>query len=66
MDKDLYIDEDKCIGCSSCVSIAPAVFEMEGVLAKVKEEVEFDEEVLEKAQEAAEFCPTDAITVEKD
>ncbi|NLA52909.1 MAG: ferredoxin [Clostridiales bacterium] len=56
-----HVDEDTCIGCGLCASIAPQTFEMDGDLAKVIEEPVSDEEA---AREACEECPVDAITLE--
>jgi len=28
MSKGVYLDEDECIGCASCVEICPEVFQM--------------------------------------
>ncbi|MCJ7450823.1 MAG: ferredoxin [Candidatus Nanohaloarchaeota archaeon QJJ-9] len=66
MKKGITVDEKECIGCRSCVSIVPELFEMEDGKAKVKEDLQLDEEALEKAKEAAEFCPTDAISIQED
>ncbi|MFP4045552.1 MAG: ferredoxin [Candidatus Aenigmatarchaeota archaeon] len=53
------VDEDACIGCGSCVAVAPDIFELgDNGKAKVKED-----EATEEAKEAATVCPVDAITV---
>ena len=58
------IDEEKCIGCGACAALAPDIFEidMEKMKSRVKKQPENDEEV-ELAKQAAEACPTGAITV---
>lgn len=57
------VDQDTCIGCTLCPQICPEVFKMDGDKA-----VAYTNPVpvgLEgKAKEAAEQCPTNAITVE--
>ena len=53
------VDEDTCIGCGSCVAVAPDIFEIGD---NGKAEV-INDESTEEAQEAADVCPVDAITV---
>lgn len=58
----LKVDKNLCIGCGQCIYIADAVFKWDdnGRYATViKEEVPKSEE--EKAIEAMENCPTNAI-----
>lgn len=57
------VDENACIGCGACCSICEEVFDFssEG-FAVAKEEEITDEETKEKAIEAMEGCPTDAIS----
>lgn len=58
------IDRDGCIACGQCSAICPKVFRMaDDGFAEVYAQV--TEETLEKAQEAAEFCPVSVITVEE-
>ncbi|MGI6037363.1 MAG: ferredoxin [Limnochordia bacterium] len=57
-----HVDPDACIGCGLCADICPQVFEMdddEGV-AVVREDADLDADCI---QEAADSCPTDAISV---
>lgn len=55
---------DECIGCELCVNVCPEVFEMGDSLAEVKTDpVPPDAE--DKAREAAEGCPTDAIVLDE-
>lgn len=57
------VNQDTCIGCGLCPSIAPAVFELkdDGKAHVVSDPVpEVDEDA---AQEAQSSCPVDAITV---
>ena len=56
----LKVDQDKCIGCGVCVSIAPEVFEIgEDGKAHVKNPEGASKE---KIKEAIESCPTGAIS----
>lgn len=57
------VDENACIGCGACCSICEEVFDFssEG-FAVAKEEEITDEETKEKAIEAMEGCPTNAIS----
>lgn len=59
------VHEDICTGCGLCADTCPAVFEMEGDLAKVKvDPVPPEAEVC--AQDAADECPVTAIEIVKD
>ena len=50
---------ESCIGCGTCVGVAPYVFEMndEGLSSVIGDDVD-------SAKEAAESCPVEAIEVE--
>ena len=68
--KKIKVDEDVCIGCGACMSIAPDVFEMnEEGLATVKKDKaileEMEEEMQEDVLDALEGCPTGAIVKEE-
>ena len=58
------VDQDLCIGCGLCPSIAPNVFEMReddkahAIVDKIPEDDEAE------AQESAESCPVNAIAIE--
>jgi len=58
-----FIDPELCTGCELCVDTCPDVFEMEDDLAVVKVDVVPDD-AEDCAQEAAESCPSEAITIE--
>ena len=61
---NVSIDESGCIGCGLCTQVCPEVFEMgdSGVAEVIMEEV--PENLEDSAQEAADSCPGDVITVE--
>lgn len=56
------VDEATCIGCGVCESLCPDVFKMsdEGKAKVIEPETEQD-----CAKDAADSCPTGAITVEE-
>ncbi len=56
----IKIDKEKCIGCGSCASACPEVFEMETsgeFKAHIKEQKD-----IPCVKEAIDICPVDAIT----
>lgn len=58
------VDKDECIGCGLCVETCPEVFDMDGDVADViVDEIPSDAE--DAAQEAADSCPVDCITIEE-
>jgi ferredoxin len=58
------IDEDACTGCGLCSDTCPEVFELDGDIAKVIADP-VPEDAEESCKQAAEDCPTEAITVEE-
>lgn len=58
------VDQDTCIGCGLCPSIAPDVYEMgdDGKAHEISEDVPDGAD--SAAQEAADGCPVSAITVD--
>lgn len=63
MDKKIIVDKDKCIGCGTCVALAPEIFEMDDEgKSIIKKDPTIDEETLKLAIDS---CPSQAISVEK-
>lgn len=62
--KKIIIDQKKCIGCGTCVALAPEVFELgpDGK-ARVKNLKGGGEETIKLA---AESCPVQAISIEEE
>jgi ferredoxin len=58
---NVKIDKKKCIGCGACEAVCPDVFKMDGEKAKIKAS-KTDKEC---AKEAADSCPTQAMSVKK-
>jgi len=62
--KKLVVDEEKCIGCGTCVALAPGSFRLN---EKGKSEpIEPPGESEEKIQEAIDSCPVGAIKWESE
>ena len=58
----VFVNEDKCIGCGSCVSLTDAKifdFNDEGKAYAKVEEVK--EENIEEVKNSIDYCPTAAI-----
>ena len=58
------VDESLCCGCGPCEDICPEVFEIVDGIAKVKMKV-VPAASEPKCREAAESCPTEAISIEE-
>jgi ferredoxin len=61
----IVVDEEKCIGCGTCMEICPAVFFVDESTGKSKI---IDAEACEFVgccEAAEENCPVEAITIEK-
>jgi len=58
------VDEDVCVGCGLCVDTCPAVFEMDGEIARVIVD-QVPEDAASACGEAADACPVDAIMIEE-
>ena len=57
----IIVDEDMCIGCGSCESIAPEYFLVDGKSKVKKEYQESDKDLINEAINA---CPVNAISLE--
>ncbi|NCO67292.1 MAG: ferredoxin [Nitrospirae bacterium CG_4_10_14_0_8_um_filter_41_23] len=55
------INEDLCEGCGTCEELCPEVFKVENEKAKV---IDPDKCNTSNCQEAADNCPTGALTME--
>jgi ferredoxin len=58
------IDKELCTGCELCVSTCPDVFEMDGDIARVINEI-VSPGAEESVQQATDDCPTTAIKIEE-
>ena len=60
----VVVDFDCCVSTGSCTRVAPEVFEIrdDGFLYVLQEEP--SEDLRAKVAEAAELCPTGAISIE--
>jgi len=65
MQMKVTVDFDVCASTGSCMQVCPEVFEVrsDGYLYLLQEEP--DESLREKVENAADLCPTAAITVEE-
>ena len=61
----VVVDYDVCASTGSCMQVCPEVFEVrsDGFLYILQEEP--GEELRGKVEQAAELCPTGAITIEE-
>jgi ferredoxin len=60
----VVVDRDICQNHGQCVFAAPQVFELDddGELVQLQDEV--DDDLRDNVEEAADVCPTQAITIE--
>jgi len=58
------VDADLCTACGLCEDACPEVFELGDEVAEVKVD-EIPEDAVEAAKEAADDCPSEAITIEE-
>ncbi len=66
----VILNKEKCIGCGSCESVCPKLFELKEGKSHLKDaKVEGEKEILEIedpgcAREAKDICPAEAIEIE--
>ncbi len=60
MSKTVYIDEEECIGCGSCVEICPEVFKMQEGEEKAQV-IKPEGGPEDLVQEAIDTCPVSCI-----
>lgn len=58
-----HVDEDLCIGCGDCEEVCPEVFRVEDDGFSHVITPEADPEMYGCVREAADGCPTDAISI---
>ena len=68
-------ERPKCIGCGSCVALAPKFWEMDSADSKAhligsdkvgeNEELEIEEKDVQENQDAADVCPVNCIHVQR-
>lgn len=63
MAEKVYIDQDECIGCETCVELCPAVFRFNDETAKA-EVIDGADGDAECVDEAIASCPVNCITKE--
>jgi len=61
-EKKVVVDEGLCIGCGSCVGVAPEYFEIDDT-AKSKVIREYNEADKKIVDESIEACPVQAISI---
>ena len=59
------VDSDLCTGCGPCVDICPEVFEFDQEGVSVVKVAEVPADVQDTCREAADCCPTEAISIEE-
>lgn len=59
-----FVDKDLCISCGLCVQTCPDVYSWDDDDKAEAIDAEVPEELEEDVQEAADGCPTDAISVQ--
>ncbi|MBD3305787.1 4Fe-4S dicluster domain-containing protein [candidate division KSB3 bacterium] len=61
------VNQEECISCGACIDLCPEVFQWdeENDEKAVASTNPVPEDVQESCREAAESCPTDAITLEE-
>lgn len=63
MSKNIKIDQNKCIGCNTCVLMSPDTFELDQTTFKAKVKKQ-PKEINDTIQTTIDSCPVQAITIE--
>ncbi|BBL45853.1 ferredoxin [Nanobdella aerobiophila] len=60
------VDKNTCIGCGTCIAIAPEIFDFDkdGKSINKIEEIE-DEKLIEEARDSKIACPTGSIFLDE-
>ena len=59
MAREVYVDQDACIGCGLCASVVPEVFRLND--DGVSEVYDLDGAAEDRIQEAVDSCPVNCI-----
>ncbi|MFH1565970.1 MAG: ferredoxin [bacterium] len=63
----IVLHEEKCLGCGSCASVAPEIFELEEGVVKLRKEPDLsDSKILEQVKLAVSLCPNEVIEIIED
>ncbi|HAN09746.1 MAG TPA: ferredoxin [Clostridiales bacterium] len=57
------VDKDLCISCGLCPDVCPEIFRFDDDEKAIAEDIEIPEDVVDRAKEAEDGCPTSAIIV---
>jgi len=61
----IILDQNKCIGCNTCVLLDPEVFEMDTTIYKAKVKIQ-PTTITEATQNAINSCPVQAISISEE
>jgi ferredoxin len=61
----VHVDADLCSGSGACIDTCPQVFELNQDGISVTKMTNVPEDLKQKCKEAAENCPTQAISIEE-
>lgn len=59
----IKVNQETCIGCGMCVDVCPELFKLNDDYKSECINSEVSKELTDKAQEAVEVCPVEAIEV---
>jgi ferredoxin len=61
----IILDQNKCIGCNTCVLLDPEVFEMDTTIYKAKVKAQ-PTTITESTKNAVNSCPVQAISISEE